>query len=93
MAGSELVFNYLEQRIFDAPDEDTERVRAVFASLSEPWVSGFHAHELSEDLRGVGLELVEDLDSGDLRARFCAEREDGLAPSFGERIARAHVVA
>jgi methyltransferase (TIGR00027 family) len=92
-AGSELVFNYLDQRIFDDGDEDTQRVRAVFASLSEPWVSGFHPDELSDDLRGIGLELAEDLDSEDLRARYCAERDDGLAPSFGEHIARAHVVA
>jgi O-methyltransferase involved in polyketide biosynthesis len=41
--GSELVFNYLEQRIFDATDEDTQRLRASFASLGEPWVSGFVA--------------------------------------------------
>jgi methyltransferase (TIGR00027 family) len=91
--GSEVVFNYLDQRIFDSSDEEAQRVRAVFASLSEPWVSGFDPSALSEDLRGVGLELVENLDSEDLRVRYCAAREDGLAPSFGECVARAHITA
>jgi hypothetical protein len=54
---------------------------------------GFRRGELSADLRGVGLELVQDLDSEDLQARYCADRDDGLAPSLGERIARAHVAA
>ncbi|MHB8694421.1 MAG: class I SAM-dependent methyltransferase [Solirubrobacteraceae bacterium] len=91
--GSELVFNYLEQRIFDSSDEEAQRVRAVFASLSEPWVSGFDPSELGDDLRGVGLELVENLDSEDLRERYCAARDDGLSPSFGECLARAHITA
>jgi len=92
-AGSEVVFNYLDQAIFDDSDEEAERLRAVFAALSEPWVSAYDPSELSEHLRGAGLELVEDLDREDLRGRYCADRDDGLAPSFGERIARAQVAA
>jgi methyltransferase (TIGR00027 family) len=92
--GSEVVFNYLDQRsIFDAPDEEAQAARAVFASIGEPWVSGFDPPELGDDLRTVGLELVEDLAREDLRERYCADREDGLAPSFGEHIARAQVMA
>jgi methyltransferase (TIGR00027 family) len=91
--GSEVFFNYLDQRIFDSSDAEAQRVRAVFASLSEPWVSGFDPSALSKDLRRVGLELVENLDSEDLRVRYCAAREDGLAPSFGECVAGAHITA
>lgn len=91
--GSDVVFNYLDQRIFDSPDEEATRVRAVFGSIGEPWVSGFHPSELAGDLSIVRLELLEDLGPEDLRERYCADREDGLAPSFGEHIARAQVGA
>lgn len=92
--GSDVIFNYLDQRsVFDVPDEEAKAARAVFESIGEPWVSGFAPSELGDDLRTVGLELVEDLDREDLHERYCADREDGLAPSFGEHIARAQVMA
>ena len=91
--GSEVVFNYLDQAAFDGTDPEAERLRAMFSALGEPWVSGFHPSELGEQLRGVGLELIEDLGSEELRRRYCADRDDGLASSPGEHIARAQVVA
>lgn len=40
--GSELVFSYLDQRDFDAPENVERRnARQVVAEVGEPWVSGF----------------------------------------------------
>lgn len=92
---SELVFTYIDQREFD-PDRQSEgiqRVRARVESLGEPWVSGFDPSQLAEDLRGVGLILVEDLGGEALRERYCKARSDGLSPAATVHIARAQVAA
>jgi methyltransferase (TIGR00027 family) len=88
-ARSELVFTYLDEREFDAERRSgtLEQDRAIMASLGEPWVSGFDPGQLPDDLRGVGLRLVEDLDGEELRRRYCSDRTDGL--SLQGRIARA----
>jgi len=91
---SELVFSYIDQRDFDAPaDAERGRAREVVASLDEPWVSGFHPAALAADLHSVGLALVEDLGRDELCERYCADRDDGLAPSVADHIARATVPA
>ena len=95
VASSELVFSYLDQRLLD-PDgapEPMQRARAQVASLGEPWVSGFHPDELPADLRGAGLEILENLGPQALGARYCAGRTDGLTPSAGSHVAHAQVVA
>jgi methyltransferase (TIGR00027 family) len=92
---STLVFTYLDQREFD-PDrqsDDIQRTRARVASLGEPWLSGFDPAELADDLRDVGLALVEDLGGEELRARYCRDRNDGLSPADTLHIARAQVAA
>jgi methyltransferase (TIGR00027 family) len=92
---SELVFTYLDQREFDPdrPFDDMQRVRGAVASMGEPWVSGFDPSQLAEDLRGVGLILVEDLGGEALRERYCKGRSDGLSPAATAHIARARVAA
>jgi len=92
-AGGELVFSYLDQSLLDrdgAPSS-MERARAHVASLGEPWVSGFDPHQLHRDLRGAGLELLEDLGPEELAARYCSGRSDGLGPSPGSHVAHAQV--
>lgn len=91
--GSELVFDFIDQRALDSPpsDADTTRARAQFASVSEAWVSGFRPSELGQDLRAIGLELLEDLSPDDLRKRYCIGREDELAPALSHHLARARV--
>ena len=49
--------------------------------------------EVAQEGAGAWQELVENLDSDDLRGRYCAAREDGLTPSFGECLARANITA
>jgi methyltransferase (TIGR00027 family) len=91
--GSELVFDFIDQRTFDSPptEADAARARAQFASVSEAWVSGFRSPELAEDLRAVAFELLEDLSPDDLRERYCTAREDELAPAPSHHLARARV--
>jgi methyltransferase (TIGR00027 family) len=95
LAGSELVFSYLDQSLLDcgSEQEPMQRARAQVASLGEPWVSGFHPDQLRCDLRSAGLEIVENLGPEELGARYCASRTDGLTPSPGSHVAHAQVVA
>jgi methyltransferase (TIGR00027 family) len=89
--GSELVFSYHDQQAFDSPDEERRRVVAGVAAIGEPWVSGFHPSELADDLRSVGLTLVEDLGREELHERYCSDRQDGLSVSAVDHIARARI--
>lgn len=92
--GSELVFTYIDQREFEPSggSGDLAGVRSTVASMGEPWVSGFHPAQVADDLRGAGLELVEDLAGEALRERYCAGRADGLCPSAHVHIALARVL-
>lgn len=94
LAGSELVFSYLDQSLLDSGSEQgpMQRARAQVASVGEPWVSGFDPDQLAHDLRGRGLGLVENLGPDELRARYCAGRTDGLDSSPGSHIAHARVI-
>jgi len=65
-------------------------VGAGAAALGEPYVSGFDPSQLGEDLRQVGLGLVEDLSGEQLWRRYCTEDEIALR-STGVQIARARV--
>jgi methyltransferase (TIGR00027 family) len=93
--GSELVFTYLDQRIFETDPENgaMQEARAALASAGEPWVSGFHPDRLGGDLRSTGFELVANLGPEELHARYCGDRSDGLAPSPSSYVARARITA
>jgi methyltransferase (TIGR00027 family) len=95
LAGSELVFSYLDQSLLDSDGAEgpMQRARAQVASLGEPWVSGFDPDQLHSDLHGAGLEIIENLGPEELRARYCAGRTDGLSPTPGSHVAHAQVVA
>jgi len=94
LAGSELVFSYLDQRMLDSDvaPERLQRAREQVASLGEPWVSGFDPGELGSVLRGAGFEMVENLGPEQLAERYCAGRADGLSPTLGSHLAHARVV-
>jgi methyltransferase (TIGR00027 family) len=93
--GSELVFTYLDERIFETGPESgaMQGARAALASAGEPWVSGFHPDRLGDDLRSTGFELVANLGPEELHVRYCANRSDGLAPSPSSYVARARITA
>ena len=93
-AGSELVFTYIDQRALEARrSARLEKMRAGPATLGEPWLSGFNPTTLANELRVLGLVLVEDLGSPKLRERYCAGRTDGLSPGLTGHIARVRVPA
>jgi methyltransferase (TIGR00027 family) len=61
-AGSELVFSYIDQKLFQPKGA---AAAALFAeleqtvkSVGEPFVSGFHPADLADNIRHLGLELV-----------------------------------
>jgi methyltransferase (TIGR00027 family) len=93
LAGSELAFSYLDQRLLDADVAPgrLQRARAQVASLGEPWVSGFDPDELGSVVRGTGLEIIENLGPEELAERYCAGRTDSLSPSLGAHLAHARV--
>jgi methyltransferase (TIGR00027 family) len=90
--GSELVFDYGDQAVYDNPPTDAALIRARdrVASLGEPWISGFYPSGLAEELGACGWELVEDLAAADLRQRYC---QDDLTPSRHHHIARARIAS
>ncbi len=92
--GSEVVFTYIDQRVLEGGrSEKLEKMRARVAAQGEPWLSGFDPTTLANELRDLGLVLVEDLGAAQLRARYCAKRTDGLSPGATGHIARAQVPA
>jgi methyltransferase (TIGR00027 family) len=88
---SEVVFTYFDQRLFDAqPDSFRELSRRV-AAIGEPFLSGFDPSALASILAGCGLELVEDLNGGEVTARYDREGQHGLGQSAFSHIALARV--
>ena len=91
--GSEVVFTYADQRMLEGGPATLEKMRASRATQGEPWISGFDPATLADELRGLGLELVEDLQSLQLRERYGAGRTDGVMAGTTGHVARARVVA
>jgi methyltransferase (TIGR00027 family) len=94
LAGSELVFSFVEQALLDADtdDEVIKEARRQVAAVGEPWITGFDPGQLADDLRAPGLELLDVLGPAQLEARYCAGRSDGLAASPGSHVAHARVL-
>jgi methyltransferase (TIGR00027 family) len=90
--GSELVFTYVEQRALDSSSAVMLRMKASVAAVGEPWLSGFDPSTLGQELRNLGLEIIEDLSGRETRGRYCANRTDGLSPGGAGRIARVRVI-
>jgi methyltransferase (TIGR00027 family) len=91
--GSEIVFNYIDQRALDGRSARLERMRAARAAQGEPWLSGFDPGTLAAELSELGLVLVDDLGREELLQRYCAGRTDGLSPGLAGHLARARVGA
>ncbi len=60
-AGSLLAFTYIESSILQSQSAAFQELQARVSSMGEPFLSGFDPALLADDLRGCGLELVEDL--------------------------------
>jgi methyltransferase (TIGR00027 family) len=95
-AGSELVFNYVDQRVFDPGvpmAEAFRKLKAEVSSAGEAFLSGFDPETLREQLRTTGLLLLEDLDGHQAVARYDASGLNGLRSSAASHIAHVRVAA
>lgn len=90
-AGSEVVFTYLDERVFQADSEPFRELQQRVAAVGEPFLSGFDPAELAVNLAGCGLELIEDLNGKQSAARFSHGGEHGLGQSPYSHIALARV--
>ena len=92
--GSGLVFTYLDKRALvpGAQGAAMQQVARTVTSLSEPFLSGFDPAGLPGLLRGLGLDLVEDLAGPQLVQRYDASGANGLRSTSNSRIALAQVL-
>ena len=93
-AGSELVFNYVDQRVFDPGvlvAEAFRKLKTEVSSAGEAFLSGFDPEILGEQLRATGLLLVEDLNGDQAVARYDASGVNGLRSAAASHIAHVRV--
>jgi methyltransferase (TIGR00027 family) len=91
--GSQIVFTYVDQRALEGHRPAMEKMRERRATLGEPWLSGFNPATLANELKALGLLLVEDLGGLELRQRYCAGQTGGLSPGTSGHVARVRVTA
>ncbi|TGV95545.1 SAM-dependent methyltransferase, partial [Mesorhizobium sp. M2E.F.Ca.ET.154.01.1.1] len=87
--GSEVVFDYSEPaENRDAAGQATLAFNAArVAVVGEPWISFFDPVALRKSLNDLGFGDIEDLESGDIAARFASAPSTGR--SSGGHILRA----
>jgi methyltransferase (TIGR00027 family) len=88
---SEAVFTYLDERLFHAQPESFRDLANRVAAIGEPFLSGFDPGALAALLAACGLELVEDMNGGEMAARYDRDGEHGLRQSVFSHIALARV--
>lgn len=92
-AGSEIVFEYVDQRELDAGTDAFDGLRAMTAAVGEPLRSGFDPETLAVDLLRLGLDVVDDLDGRALALRYPDHGTDPLRPPPTQHLALARVRA
>jgi methyltransferase (TIGR00027 family) len=93
--GSELVFTYVDDAMFGSAYSGTESFRALrsaVASAGEAFLSGFDPGAIREQLHGVGLQLLEDLDGDQMVARYDEAGANGLQSNAAAHIAHTSVL-
>jgi methyltransferase (TIGR00027 family) len=90
-AGSQLVFTYLDVRLFQAQSESFRELEQRVAAVGEPFLSGFDPATLAVALADCGLDLVEDLNGTEATARYDRDGAHGLGQSGFSHIALARV--
>jgi hypothetical protein len=86
---------YIEQIEFNSDSGPglLRELKTMAESMGEPLVSGFDPKQLANDLRHVGLELVEDLDAQVMTARYRRTGATSLQPFAPLHIELARVPA
>ena len=95
-AGSELVFNYMDQKVLHPDAATTEafrKLKADASSAGEALLSGFDPKTLGAQLQGTGLWLLEDLNGIQVTDRFDGSGTNGLLSAPDAHIAHAKVAA
>ncbi len=90
--GSEIVFSYMHQAVFDSAGAGVERydeLESGVRAVGEPLVSGFDPATLEDDLASVGLQLLEGCTDADLERRYDADGVNKLQGFEISLIARA----
>jgi methyltransferase (TIGR00027 family) len=90
-AGSEVVFTYLDEAVFQAQSDSFRELEQRVAAVGEPFLSGFNPVELAANLAACGLDLVEDLSGREAAARYDRDGERGLGQSMFSHMALARV--
>jgi methyltransferase (TIGR00027 family) len=88
---SEVVFTYLDERLFQAQSESFRALEQRVAAMGEPFLSGFDPAELAANLAACGLGLMEDLNGGEAAARYDRGGGHNLGQSMFSHIALARV--
>lgn len=92
--GSELVFTYLDDAVFGSAYSGTDAFRELkraVSSAGEAFLSGFDPGALGEQLQGVGLQLLEDLNGDQMVARYDGAGANGLQSNGAAHIAHTRV--
>ena len=90
---SQLVFTYFDERLFHQPSDSFREMEKRVASMGEPFLSGFSPSLLTANLADCGLALIEDLDGGEVAARYDRTGTRSLGQSSFSHIALARVAA
>jgi methyltransferase (TIGR00027 family) len=88
---SEVVFTYLDERLFQARSDSFRELEQRVAAVGEPFLSGFNPAELAANLAECGLDLAEDLNGSEVAARYARGGEHRLGQSKFSHIALARV--
>ena len=88
---SEVVFTYLDERVFQANSASFRELEQRVAAIGEPFLSGFNPAELAGHLAACGLDLVEDLSGSEATARYDRDGAHRLGQSMFSRMALARV--
>jgi methyltransferase (TIGR00027 family) len=92
-SGSELVFTYFDEVVFesDVASESQLKAQQAAAAVGESFQSRFAPSTLAEDLRGLGLLLVEDMNDCETAESLGVTQAQNLQPHQLHRIARAAI--
>lgn len=93
--GSELVFTYTDQEVFDRIDDPRfarlRQMQQQVTAIGEPYLGGFPPAQLPALLESVGFALLEDTSDAVLLRRYDPQGRNGLRAGTHGRIARARV--
>jgi methyltransferase (TIGR00027 family) len=92
---SEIVFDYsIPDMLLDSIElKKFNKIRRSVSRVGEPMITCFNPESLIADMEGLGFELIENLSPKEQKARYFANRKDGLLPSGASYFAHFRVRA